>query len=131
MQSDFQNLWKVEVTGQNISFVSECTGLNTSAGTAAASIFNRLACIEQFLDDCIGVVECRLAPAFSGDLACTFEEALWGLFADLYVGAWLEQFHLIHAVQNQVADIVDTIMTVWCDTAGIDVCKVGVGAAFF
>ncbi len=53
-----------------------------------------------------------------------------GLAADLHVGAGLEQLHVIHAVQNQIAHIVDAIGAVRSNTAGVDVGKVGIGAAF-
>ena len=41
VQCDLENLRKVEISGENIRFISERTGLHTSARSASSCILNR------------------------------------------------------------------------------------------
>ena len=54
---------------------------------------------------------------------------MWGLLAYLHIGVRLHQLHLVHAVEDQIADSVDAVAAVLLDAARVDVCEVGVSAA--
>ena len=56
------------------------------------------------------------------------QELLRILAGDLYIGVRLNQTHLIHAVQNDIGNFINAVLTVRSNTAGIDICEVRIGA---
>ena len=46
------------------------------------------------------------------------------LFTYLYIRVRLHELHLVHAVEDKIAYSIDTVCSVFLDTAGIDICEV-------
>ena len=69
MQRYLKDFRQVEISRQDIGLVAEGTGFHAAAGTPLAGVGHGFAGVEQFLDDGLGVIKCRLAPALPGDFA--------------------------------------------------------------
>ena len=70
-QCQLEHLRDIQISCQNVSFASPCSSLHTSGRTAASCILQSLSSIYQLHDLSLCVIECRLSPSFSGNLACS------------------------------------------------------------
>ena len=129
VECELKNLRDIQISGEDICLIAPAAGLHASGGAALTRIFQRFPCVQKLLDDLIGIVKCRLAPALARDLAGALQEFLRRLLADLHIGVRLNEFHLVHAVKNQIAHAVDAVRAVLRHTAGVDIRKIRVGAA--
>ena len=127
IECQLQALRNIQISGKDVSLGSPCAGLNTAGASGIAGIHQGLACVQKLLDELVGIVECRLAPALTCNLAGSLEELVRSLLGNLYVGVRLVLTHILHAVQNQVGNFVYAVGAVLGHTAGVDVCKVNVG----
>ena len=129
IERQLQDLRQVKVARENVRLVAERARLDAAACAAAAGVLERFACGKQLLHNRFRVVKRGLAPTLAADLACTQQELRRGLTADLHVGTRLEQLHVVHAVEDQIADLVDAVSAVRGNAAGVDVRKIGIGTA--
>ena len=130
VEGDFQDFRQIEVTGQDIGFLTERAGFHADAGAALAGVDDRFSGVQEFLDDGVGIVKCRLSPTFAGDFAGFLHEGVRSFLADLDVGARLELLEFVHGFQNEIGYFVDAVRSVGGDATGVEVGEVGVGAAF-
>ena len=131
MQGQFQDLGDIEIARQDIGFFPGRPGFDAAAGNAAGpGIIEGFAQIHQFLDDGFAVIERRLAPALAGDFQSLPQEAFRRLLGNLNVGARLEEAHVVHDFQDEIAYIADATGPVGPQGAGIDVAEIGIRRAF-
>src|SRR5659263_308564 len=109
MQGHFEDLGQVQVASEDIRFTAERTGFDTAGNAVHASIDDRLALAEEFLDNHVGIEDRGLTPAFADDLGGTPEEAVRTLAAELDVRGRLEQVHVIDDVEQEIADVVHAV----------------------
>ena len=130
LQRDLQHLGHIEIAGQVVVLLAKCTRLHTAAGAAIAGILQRLALPDHLLHDDIGVEDRGLTKAGADDLGRPLDETIRILLAQLHRRTGLQQAHLLDHVQEQIGDLIHGIGAIWLDAAGVDLGKIGVGAAF-
>src|SRR5450830_1527901 len=123
MQGHFENLGQVQVAGENVRFTAERTGFDTAGNAAHASIDDRLALAEEFLNDHVGIEDRGLTPAFADDLSGTPEEAVRTLAAELDVRGRLEQVHVVDDVEQEITEVVHTVRAIGAQSTHIDIGK--------
>ena len=128
-QGQLEDLRQIEVPLQDVGLISERSSFHAAGAAALPGVLQALAGVHQFLDDRLRVVEGGLSPAFPGNLAGPLQK-FPGIFpADLHIGVGLNQLEVIHAVQDDVRHLVDPVLPLRSDAAGIDVGEIRVGAA--
>ena len=84
----------------------------------------RLAGIQQLLHNRFRIVESRLAPTLTGRsrrLSSRTSAGSCGRSVRWKIGC--SQTHLIHALQDQIADFIHAVLTVRSNTAGVDISR--------
>ena len=131
VECQFEQLGQVEIAGQNVGFLAEGAHLHAAARAAAACVAQRLALPDEFLDDQVAVENRGLAEAGADDAGGALDEFIGAVRADLDGRAGLQQAHILDHVQQQIGHLADAVRAVGEQPAGVDLGKVGVGAALF
>ena len=129
VQGDLQHLDQVEIAGQDVAFAAEGPGLHAARGAAAAGVGQRLALAQHLGHQRLGIEQRRLAEAGAHDLQRPVQEGVGVLAADLHHGAGLQQAHLLDHLEDEEGDLVDAVLALGVDAAGVDQGEIGVGAA--
>ena len=129
VQGQLEHLGHVQVAGQVVIFLAKGADLDAAAGAAGPRVGHRLALAHQLLHRGVGVEHRGLAEPGADDARRALDKRVGALFTDLDRGAWLQEAHLFDHVQDQVGHLVDPVRAVLPHPAGVDLGKIGIGAA--
>ena len=85
VKRQLEYLRDIEVSCEDVRLVAPASRLDAAGRTSLARVQEGLARVQELLNYLIGIVECRLAPSFSGYLTGSLQESVRSLFADLHV----------------------------------------------
>ena len=102
VQGQLEYLRQVEVAGENVGLLAERADFDTTAATAGAGIFERLALADLLGDHRVGIEDRRKSEALADDPQCVLEQSIGGLARQLDVRARLQQVHLVDDLQQEV-----------------------------
>ncbi len=130
MQGQLQHLHEVEVAGQDIGFLAERSDLDTAAAPAGPRVLDGLPLAQLLGHGRVRVEQGRKTVALPDDAQRVLEHFVGGLDRHLYVGARLQEVHLVHDVEKDVRHLVRPVGAVRQQPADVDVREVGIRAAF-
>ena len=124
VQRDFQNLGRIQITRQQISFLSESSHFYTSRTTAFTSIFQCLAFSHQFLDICIGIEDGRITMSLPYHLDTFYQEIVRSIFGNMYAQTWLQLMQFFLYFQYHIRNVIHRTLSFTVNTSDIDIGEV-------